>query len=56
MESSAKASAVGATVRLLIGVAFVAGTGRLSAAAARIRKEFGGSLVEEPADDERKPE
>ena len=45
-DASAKANAVAGVVRLLIGVALLAGPARLSAAFGRVRRDLKGSLEE----------
>jgi hypothetical protein len=50
-SAAAKATTVAAIVKLLIGGAFLAGPGRVTAAVARVRKEFRGSLVDAASDE-----
>jgi hypothetical protein len=49
-DASAKAAALGGVIRLLVGLALLAGPTRWAAGVARVQKEFGTSLLEETDD------
>jgi hypothetical protein len=46
-DEEGKATAVAGVTRVLLGLLLLAGPARLAAVASRVRKEFGGSLIEE---------
>ena len=52
-DAQGKASALAGVTRVLLGCVLLAGPARLGAAVARVRKEFGGSLLNEETHDKK---